>query len=104
MLFVPSPRYSEISRVFAPSTMTTPTPAGPGLPVHAPSVHTWMASAGADAAAAVPVLSAPRDFAPALTVPFSGAGSPTSISITPPPSGVRFRDPARYTFAPVTGL
>jgi len=33
--------------------ITTPIPAGPGLPEHAPSVHTWIALSGIDAAVAI---------------------------------------------------
>src|SRR5262252_8222157 len=47
MLLVASPRYSLISRCGPSPTITTPRPARPGLPLHAPSVQTWIASAGA---------------------------------------------------------
>ena len=41
ILFVASPKYSEPSVIVVPSgaTRMTPKPAGPGLPVHAPSVY-----------------------------------------------------------------
>src|SRR3954464_7543364 len=39
MLLVPTPRYSPSSRRLPPSIATTPIPIGPGLPEHAPSVH-----------------------------------------------------------------
>ncbi len=86
MLLVASPRYSESSLRSPPSITTTPMPAGPGLPVHAPSVHTAIASSGTLPTVASAVL---------LLSLLAGAGSPASISIGSPGSRVRLRTPAR---------
>src|ERR1700759_4915632 len=96
MLLVASPRYSLISRLPGPSpTMTTPRPARPGLPLHAPSVHTWIALAGAADGVALAADFAERPVPVVPAVPFApgcglgSAGGPGSVfSASPPGAGV----------------
>src|SRR5262245_14516217 len=77
-LLVVSPRYSLSSVVTPASTTTTPRPAGPGLPEHAPSVYamTEAGSAGAGGGAGEPAdfdADAPADF---VADAFAGAFAP----------------------------
>src|ERR1041384_777295 len=100
MLLVASPRYSLISRCPVPSpTTTTPSPAGPGLPLHAPSVHTWIALAGTAGARCEDLGEDRGDDGAFDALPGAGrasAGSPASIATgSLPGAAVRFRAPAR---------
>src|SRR5678816_157758 len=52
MLLVPTPRYSPCSLRLLPSMATMPIPIGPGLPEHAPSVHSCTAPAPSTTTAA----------------------------------------------------
>src|SRR6185369_3073158 len=108
MLLVASPRYSLISRSPGPSPrITTPSPAGPGLPLHAPSVQTWIAFSGTLVARAEDLPEDVADGLPASREAWgrASAGSPASNSASSlPGAGVRLREPARYTRAPGAGL
>src|SRR5262249_14944681 len=69
------------------------------LPLHAPSVHTWIALAGAA------VEGAPRAAPPRASLGLDSAGSPASKSTgSLPGAGVRVRAPAPETLAPPAGL